>query len=275
MDHDSKVFLLDGMTWSFSRLNSYDTCPRAFFLEYLECKEKSGNAFSEWGSLCHSLFERYYKGELECYQLLDAYVEEYDDAIKNKFPFPKMSTSYYHNGVEFFEQFEGDYEGYDVVGVEMPVRTKIAGRNFIGYIDLLLKKDDEYYIVDFKSKSKFESEEEKKHYAIQLYLYAQFVKDKFGKYPIGMEFNMFRARTKVKIQFTQEDMQFTMDWFTSTLKHIYDDEVFVEKPDEFFCKQLCSVSRFCKYGNAKDKDVKSNADRRCAYRKGKKYAWSR
>lgn len=272
MEKSTKDFLLDGMTWSFSRVNSYETCPRMWFLEYLECQKKSGNAFAEWGSLCHSLFERYYKGELEFYQLAKVYKDEYEEAVESPFPFKKMADGYYSNGLEFFSTFEGQYHDYEIVGVEQRVEMEIGGRKFIGYIDLLLRKDGEFYVVDFKSKSKFKSDEEKRHYALQLYLYAEYVKEKYGKYPVGMEFNMFRARTHEAVVFEMTEMENAKAWFEQTIQAIYEDEEFAPKPDEWFCKQLCSVSEHCKYGKKEEKEaVKSKyAGRSRAHRTGKR-----
>lgn len=272
MNKVEKEFLLDGMTWSFSRVNSYETCPRMWLMEYLECMKKSGNAFAEWGSHCHSLFERYYKGELEHYQLADVYEDEYDQAVSSPFPFKKMADGYYANGLEFFSTFEGQYQDYEVVGVEKKVDMDLCGRRFIGYIDLLLKKDDEFYIVDFKSKSKFKTADEKKHYALQLYLYAEYVRQEYGKYPIGMEFNMFRARTHEIVVFELTEMETAKKWFEQTIQSIYDDEEFNPNPDPFFCKQLCSVSDYCEYGKLKEETVVATkrASRSRTYRTSKR-----
>ena len=53
---------LDQMTWSFSRVNAYSTCPRMFKLTYLDHAPKANSAFGEWGSLCHSVYEDFAKG---------------------------------------------------------------------------------------------------------------------------------------------------------------------------------------------------------------------
>ena len=278
MNKADKDFLLDGMTWSFSRVNAYSTCPRMFYLEYLQQADKDSNAFAEWGSLCHSLFERYYTHKLEFYELSAAYESEYDEAVPTPFPFAKMGAGYYKNGKEFFDMFDGDYADYEVVGAEIKVTLEIQGRPFIGFIDLLLRdKDGHFKVVDFKSKGSFKSDEEKRHYALQLYLYARWVFDNYGEYPIEMEFNMFRARQHEVIKFDLHEMQAAEQWFIDTINAMYADEQFLDKVElagedhgDFFCDTLCSVGHLCprsKKGEAPD------AGRKGAYTKGQRKTW--
>lgn len=42
-------FLLDAMDWSYSRVSSFDQCPRMFDLTYLQCMDRVDNAFAQWG----------------------------------------------------------------------------------------------------------------------------------------------------------------------------------------------------------------------------------
>lgn len=248
MKKADKDFLLDGMTWSFSRVSAYNTCPRMFYYTYLQPQPQTENAFAEWGSLGHSLLERYYKGKLPFYELARTYEAEYDEAVTTPFLSEKMGDSYYANGLDYFEHFDDDYSDYHIVGVEQEIDLNIDGFDFTGYIDLLLQDSaHNYIIIDHKSKSKFSSAEEKAHYALQLYLYAQWVKEKYGTYPIWMEFNMFRARRHERVQFKLSEMQAARQWFTDNIKRIYDAEEFpaTGKTGDFFCDNLCSFGYMC------------------------------
>ena len=69
---------LDNRRWSFSSVNCYNTCPKAFYLTYLKEQPKQDNAFAQWGTFGHSLLERYYRGALELWDLGEKYREEYD-----------------------------------------------------------------------------------------------------------------------------------------------------------------------------------------------------
>jgi len=67
-------FILDGMRWSFSSVNTYNTCPQAFRLGYLDALPKVNNAFSDWGTFMHSLMESYFRGKLEFFELSQEFI---------------------------------------------------------------------------------------------------------------------------------------------------------------------------------------------------------
>lgn len=52
----------------------------------------------------------------------------------------------------YLAEFDG-FPGFEIIGVEKEFNSMIAGEQFVGIIDLLLrdKKTDEIVIVDFKS----------------------------------------------------------------------------------------------------------------------------
>jgi len=85
-------FLLDAMDWSYSRVNSFDQCPRMFYLTYLQCADRVDNAFAQWGTLVHSLLERYYREQVELWDLTSLYEKEYSKTVKERFPFPRSKT---------------------------------------------------------------------------------------------------------------------------------------------------------------------------------------
>lgn len=244
-----KKYILDTTEWSFSSVNAYDSCPRMFKMIYLDSCVKQGNAFAEFGSLCHKVLEEFYRGEITVFDTLPRYLSLYDEYIKHKFPKTRngtMEKSYRNSGEEYFAEFENDFDGYEVIGIEEEFHIKIDGRNFTGYVDLILRdKDEEIVIVDHKSKSKFNSADEKHHYARQLYLYSLYVKEKYGRYPKLLAFNMFRAKTIERIEFDENDCAEAEKWFTETIEKIYEDNEFKESPSKFFCDNICSVRANC------------------------------
>ena len=58
-------------------------------------------------------------------------------------------------------------------------------------------------MLDHKSKGKFKSKKEQAEYARQLYVYAKYVKEKYGKFPKVLIFNMFNAGELIKIPFNK------------------------------------------------------------------------
>lgn len=249
-------FILDGIRWSYSSVNSYHQCPRQFKLSYIDALPRVDNAFSDWGSFMHYLLEQYFKGKLEFFELSQIYVEQYKDRVKCTFPpnkYVNLNESYYKAGKEYLDNFDGDFEGCEVLGVEQKVKLDINGRPFVGVIDLVLRGADGSPICcDHKSKKAFKSKKEEAEYLRQLYLYSIWIKQKYGEYPSQLIFNMFRGGKKVVHNFVEDELRAAVNWFTSTIDSIYEDTEFVACPDEFFCNFLCGVRHHCSYSEDYD-----------------------
>lgn len=259
--------VLDKIVWSYSSVNSYQNCPRCFFLERIQKVEKVQNAFAEWGSFMHSILERYFKGEIDIFDLLDVYEKEYKRRVQCAFPFNKyadLSSRYYEAGLNYLSNFNGLSPKFEILGIEDKAILTIGKRKFIGYIDLILRHRDtkSIVIVDHKSKSSFKNQKELNEYLRQLYLYSLYVKEKYGEYPESLMFNMVRAGDKVSHPFSEDRLNEAVDWFLSTIDLIYSDLKFEDKisieyerkfkdistyrpGDDFFCSALCGARNFC------------------------------
>lgn len=260
--------ILKKFKWSFSSVNSYSNCKYCFWLTYLQRPRlpKQENAFAQWGSFMHSIYERFYKGVLDFFDVCMEYEDKYDENVTLRFPYnayANLNKKYYQAGLDALERFDDLRSYLEVLDVECKIDTIIQDAHFIGYADLILRdtRTDDIIIVDHKSKSKFTSKLEQKKYARQLYLYAIYVKEKYGKYPTKLVFNMFRAGTLVTIDFDEKDLQEAIDWFLNSIADIYMDLEFLDKITEsyeqqgkdietfdkrdFFCNELCGVREHC------------------------------
>ena len=257
---------IDRMTWSFSRINSYYQCPKMFYMTYIDKAESLDSAFAQWGSLCHELFEKYAKGELLEFELADAYDELYPEYMTERFPPNKwcdLNAKYYDNGKEFFADFDGFPDNWEIIAAEQDILIEIGGVKVQGFIDLIVrdKNDGKLIVVDHKSKAKFKNDEELEHYGYQLYFYSVWVHEHFGEWPKELIFNMFRIRDVKHITFTQEGLQKAIGWLEKNVAEVYADEDFLDKvsieknilptqepknyrPD-FFCQHLCGVRYHC------------------------------
>ena len=95
--------------YSFSKLNSYHTCPYAWYLKYCERETGISSAFSDYGSYVHTILERYANGLYEIWELPDAYKAEFEEALTQPFPpseYCDMKDLYYKQGLDFFEKFQ-------------------------------------------------------------------------------------------------------------------------------------------------------------------------
>ena len=164
-------FLLDAMDWSYSRVSSFDQCPRMFALTYLQCMDRVDNAFAQWGSLAHSLLERYFRQQVELWDLSGLYEKEYARAVTERFPFPRLEDSYYERGMEYFDNFGGQLgDEEEVLAVEDRYTSTLGGRPVVGVIDLVPRNRSGLIVCDHKSRGKWKSREERRKYLRQLNL---------------------------------------------------------------------------------------------------------
>lgn len=247
--------MLENMTWSYSRINAFKTCKYMWFLTYIKKFKGEQNAFAVSGSFAHSILERYAKEELFLWDLLDEFVDNYDDEVPYKFPpnkYVDLGEKNYNSGVEYFTNFEGFDSIGNVVGAEINVDTNLEDKEnnrkfkFTGFIDLLLEKDGEYIVLDHKSKGKFKSKKEQAEYSRQLYIYAKYVKEEYGKFPKKLIFNMFNAGEYIHIPFNLNDYNEAINWCVLTINEIYNELDFDKNIDDFFCNYLCNHRSICK-----------------------------
>lgn len=235
--------------WSFSKLESYAHCPMMFKMEYLDKLPQDENAFGEYGTFCHSLLEQWAKGELPAFLLADAYEEGYDRAVTHSWPpFPKgMPEKYYLQGLNYFENFEGFGDQYEVLSVEEKFELDIGGYRFVGIADLVLRDKDtgDITVVDHKSKSGSTMKKDLPTFRKQLYVYAAYVKERFGVYPRYLKFNLFRENDWVTEEFDQAMFDETMQWVVDTIEEILFETEWKVSTSSYFCRFVCGVFNDC------------------------------
>lgn len=237
--------MIDDMEWSFSRINGWYGCRACWYEIYVNGNRGKGNSFAEYGTIAHEIIEAYLKGELSELDLPDEFEKRFIDAELDFPPnqFVNLRDSYYKQGVEYFETIDL-LETYDVLDVELPIKTTINGYKVQGFIDAVLrhKKSGKIVVLDHKSKAKFKDAEEQKEYARQLYTYSKGVYEKYGEYPSQLVFNRFRKKEYTRIIFKQEDYIEACNWLSDTIESIKMATEFpVMKEDEpFFTIYLCN-----------------------------------
>ena len=249
--------------YSFSRLSTFYQCRYQYWLTYLASPEQKlkseDNAFNLYGSFCHSLLEKWAKGELASFELVDMYEDEFDLNVTEDFPpnaFADLHDSYYNDGWQFFHDFEGFPDKYEVVAAEQEFTTEFDKFKLRGFIDLILRNREtgKFTILDWKSKAKFKSKEEQKKYARQTYLYSKYIHDTYGEWPEQLIFYHFRKNIQSPIQFKMNDYLEAVGWAEKAVEEIesvddWDDPCILTDPDgsSFFCNCLCNYRNSCPY----------------------------
>lgn len=259
---DELDFLLDTMTWSFSRLNSFYNCPYEWKLRYIDCNKSENGFFGEYGSLIHKILEKYEKGELSLFELNDYYEEHFSESVPHDAPpnkYVDIKQSYYEKGLDYFNNIDLDLDKYEVLGVEKEVRFQIAGKNFVGYIDLLLKEKEtgKIIILDHKSASikilkngkvSKSDQEHVREFIRQLCLYAIPVIEEYGHVD-ELWWNLFKDKNWLKMPFNKEDYDEAIQWAEDTLKLIETEKEWLpNNSSSYYCNYLCGQrNNACEY----------------------------
>lgn len=253
-----------GMTWSFSRLRAFESCPEMFYRTYILHEPERENAFAQFGTFAHSIYERFLRGELFSFECASVFRREWSLYINEDFPSfgaKNLEESWFEAGESAFESVEDVPDHYEVVGVEMKIETSLPCGSqllpFKGFIDLLLrdKRDGSYLIVDHKSHARFKSAKEKKEYARQLYLYAELLIQSGvvrARDIRLLAFNMFRAGYVEKIDYNPDHALEALEWAGQTYSQILSAIAFEQctvrdkkYSAPMFCTQICSFRGMC------------------------------
>lgn len=238
--------------YSYSKLTSFNTCKFGYRKRYIEHQRGIGNCFSSYGTLLHSILERYGKGELSIESLLDTYEWEFGTSVSEQFPntkyCPDMRKLYYNQGLDFLSNFKG-YSNIDILDVETEFDIPLYDWIFTGVIDFVFidKKTNELILRDWKSKSSFKNKQEEAEYRRQLYLYCIYIKNRYGRYPDKLQFYLLRKNKIIEACFKEEDLLEAVNWANNTVKEIRQCWSYPPSPDAWFCNYLCNHRTSCPY----------------------------
>ena len=114
-------------------LKTYELCPRKFYLRYVKNISMPVNDdIFEFGKNIHALASYYLRGEN--IDKMELSLSEREAAVWN-----------YLKCIKYF--------GYEVVNTEYNLSLKLGDAFFGGRLDALVKEDDTYYILDYKTGS--------------------------------------------------------------------------------------------------------------------------
>lgn len=253
-----------GSLWSFSRLETYNSCPYAWYKHYVLEEDGDASFYSQNGTDVHQVLDLINKGDVA---LDDAAAEYLHRADYNDWP---VRDSVRDSTIEKCASFFTDYDfwwlndGYDVVASEKELFFEIGGHRFHGFIDLLLRSNQtgKLVIVDYKSsdwplkkngeplksaEARFKSQKR------QEYLYAEAVKQNFGETPIALSWLFFKEQKYLAIPLKDDEWEEAKEWALSTIAKIEADTAFAEnRGDYMMCNVLCEYRNACEYKELDD-----------------------
>ena len=246
--------LIEDMTWSYSRLKSFDTCPYQWFCHYISLEEEKPMFYASYGSFMHSLIEDYYSGRIAKENMPLAFLSGFSSLVQGERPSPSIVQKYIRAGKEYLENFR-EFP-FQMIEVEKKLHFDIDGLNFLAFVDFIGERDGKLAIIDHKSrelkprsnrKKPTQKDQELDEMLTQLYLYAHGVKQVYGEYPALLCFNCFRNGQFIEEPFDEAAYRRALEWAREKVEEICSEEEFRPYVDYFACKNLCGFHKECCY----------------------------
>lgn len=242
------------MTWSYSRLTTFEECPYHFFLHYLRDEYENELFYASYGSYVHKLIEECLTGSLNKEEMCAKFLIGFQENVRGPRPSGEIVESYIKKGRNYTKLFEPF--PYEQVAVEKKIDFHIGERNFVGIIDYIGKCNDGLVIVDNKSRELKNRSCRKKPTANdrtldkmlrQLYLYSAAVEQEYGELPKFLCFNCFKSQEFVVEEFNDKAYKETIQWALDTIEKAVNTSIFIPQTDYFRCRWLCGVSDRCEF----------------------------
>jgi len=250
-------FIIDNIVYSYSSIGTFKTCKYAWKLTYIDYKKRKSSWYADFGLVCHSALEGYFKDELEIYELPSYFTKHFESDIKSAVPpFPAgISEKYYNQSLQFFNEFDFDKSKYEVIFIEDKIEATYKGINIVVKPDLLLKELEtgKYILMDYKTADPYGKNikpDKKKieDYLHQLYLYAWAIWQVKNIAIDKIRIWFVRVGKMEEFEFDPYKAQEVVEEFFNEVENIKNEENFeANNKNTFFCNQLCSVAEFCEY----------------------------
>lgn len=247
--------LIEGMTWSYSRIKTYEDCPYRWFLKYIRFPHFHGDGlfFAEYGKFLHELIAGYYSGEQNAAQTQLLYLEKFKDRVRGRPPTATVFQNYFSDGARYLRDIRPP--PYPILAVEKQLSFHVSQYPFTGFIDFL--GDDSGLVVGDHKSRKFKPRSgrspptkgdlELDDYLRQLYLYSVAIESIYGSPPKRLCINAFRSGLMIDEPYREEAKDEACDWAKQKIEEITTKQEFDAAPEYFKCRYLCEMHHLCEY----------------------------
>lgn len=246
--------LIDDMTWSYSRVKSFETCPYKWYLRYIVGLHGKRMFFADYGTFMHKLLESFHKGEATPQQLVERYLCDFKKEVGGFAPSGRVLANYFQGGLQYLRTLQPVQT--KVLGVEKEVCFSVGTYPFVGYIDLLCEQDGSLIVIDNKSRNlkprskrakPTKTDAELDEYLRQLYIYSIAVENEYGRLPTKLCFNCFREQVFIQEPFSEKAFAASQEWLLSNIAKIRTESEFKPSVEFFKCTYLCEMQDHCEY----------------------------
>src|SRR5258705_1560389 len=252
-------FIIDNMKFSYSNISTFETCAYAWKLTYIDTLKREPNFFAEFGTLCHDILEKYFKGELDLFNLPNYYEKHFYEVVQSISLSGTMTQNYYDAGYDFFTNIDINPDDFEILESELKTSSIWNGIELVVKPDIVLKEKStgKIILMDYKTSiikknkngSIAKSDIDKLNgYKKQLFLYAFFLsqnqKTKIEEFRLWF----IRNNTFEIFQYTEKEAIETLNWFMKIVAKIKEEEKFIANiSNPFFCNNLCGVRMSCEF----------------------------
>lgn len=239
------------IVFSYSGLSSFESCRHAWYLTYVEEKERSGNFWADFGLLVHETLEKFFLGEMEAFELSQYYLDNWDRVVINTPPYFVKTKEYKEQGLKFFERFTFNKSDYHILVIEGKSDAIHDGVNLVVKPDLIIqhKETGKKYLLDYKSSLIWKNGkmDNKKWdgYKKQMSMYSAFSGHDIDE--VWVWFIRDEEKEFEKFKPAKKDLNNIRKWISKTVEEIKSEEEFKPTIEPFFCEHLCSVNFACKF----------------------------
>ena len=240
------------MTWSFSRISTFHSCPYSFYLKYIALADTQKQFFASYGKFIHSILERYLSGKLAKDELPLYYLAHFFSEVSKDAPSSKIYWDYFNDAQNHV--CSASFVDLIIHKIEHKMSFLLGGYPFIGYADLIARnRQNQLVLMDHKSKiikdSKRSSKPTKDAQQIlrQLYLYSVPIEKEFGQLPDILSINCYRANRVLDYSFDHQEFEKAKNWALQSIEEIHQNRSWLPNIEPFKCRYICDVSHHCDY----------------------------
>lgn len=243
-----KLCLID---MSYSRFNTYDTCPAKYFYTYVTKEERVFGAAATLGNIVHGVLEH----NIETL-VLPEMVADFEALRLELDPDSLIDDELIDVGYTLMREFCDRHTGdeIDLIGVEVPFEIVIGTALIRGYIDRLERlRDGSVQVVDYKTgKSRYEVAAKDAPQDLQLGIYALAVSQMYPHTVIRAELYYLRSGRHKGHTFSPGDLKDVEKRVAEKVQAIIDDQNFSATSEIRPCTYCdYAASGVCKTGVAR------------------------
>ncbi len=138
---------------SKSAVNTYNSCPRKYFLQYIEKLEQGKQELMENGKHLHELYELFYKSLPPEVKSIEDFIEIFEEIYKRETneDIKRNFKNFFEMNVETFVDLDGKglARCFKPILIEEKIESQELG--FVGVIDAVFELPEKILIIDWKT----------------------------------------------------------------------------------------------------------------------------